>query len=45
MGAGNVLIALDGVRKALVEQAGDQEFARAAETFLGVFRANMRRPA
>lgn len=41
MTAGNVLIALDGVRKALVEQAGDEEFARAAETFLAVFRANM----
>ena len=41
MSAGNVLIALDGVRKALVEEAGDEEFASAAETFLVVFRANM----
>jgi hypothetical protein len=41
MSVGNVLVALDGVRKALVEGADDEEFARAAETFLTVFRANM----
>jgi hypothetical protein len=41
MSTGNVLVALDGVRRALVEQAGDEQFARTAENFLGVFRADM----